>query len=418
MNLQYALLLIGLLIIGGVAIGSYGRWRLPLRRRRGRAGHGDPRDVAARASVAQHAEAAVLTARREPPVATGLDINPGPPTISDTKFLKPDVPLAGGTGPAPDIEHYEELEGIESAALMPLNLSLSLGHSENAAAGRPGRQQLPDEKIDFLIHLPGAGPVNRNQALGIYKQNEYLLEKPHQIFGRGYLTKQWSNLESDREYAQYSDVAVSIQLADSHGPVNESELNTFVQMSLKLADTLQRPTKLSITLEEAVEAAHELDRFCEANDVLASVNILSNNPHGFSGRAISQAATQLGMQFGAMNIFHFKNDNPLGCRHLFSLANLYDPGEFDPDTLNVLKTMGLTLFMNVPCAYQPAGVFEKMIGTARGLCDLLDGRLVDQDSKPLTEAGLRVIRIQIDRIATDMQARGIVPGSEAAMRLF
>ncbi len=260
--------------------------------------------------------------------------------------------------------------------------------------------------------------MNRNQALGIYKQNEYLLEKPHQIFGRGYLTKQWSNLESDREYAQYSDVAVSIQLADSHGPVNESELNTFVQMSLKLADTLQRPTKLSVTLEEAVEVAHELDRFCEANDVLASVNVLSNNPHGFSGRAISQAATQLGMQFGAMNIFHFKNDNPLGCRHLFSLANLYDPGECDPDTLNVLKTMVLTLFMNVPCAYQPAGVFEKMIETARGLCDLLDGRLVDQDSKPLTEAGLRVIRTQIDRIATDMQARGIVPGSEAAMRLF
>ncbi len=418
MTLQYALLLIGLLIIGGVAIGSYGRLRLPLRRRKGRSEHGDHRDVDPRARVEPHADAAVLTARRESAKAAGRDINPGPPALSDAKYLKADGTLAAGNGPVSDTERYEELEGIESAALMPLNLSLNLGHSENAAIGGIGRRQIPDEKIDFVINLPGAGPVNRNQALGIYKQNEYLLEKPRQIFGRGFLTKQWSNIESDRDHAQYSDVAVAIQLADSHGPVNESELNRFVQMSLKLADALQRPTKLSVTLERAVELAHELDRFCEANDVLASVNILSNNQNGFSGRAIGQAATQQGMQFGAMNIFHLKNDNPLGCRHLFSLANLYDPGEFDPDAMNTLRTMGLTLFMNVPCAYQPAGVFEKMIVTARGMCDLLDGRLVDQDSKPLTEAGLRVIRTQIDRIATDMQNRGIVPGSEAAMRLF
>ncbi len=418
MDLQYALLLIGLLIIGGVVIGTYGRLRLPLRRRRDRAGREESQDVIPPTPVEPQPEAVVLKARRESVLASGLDINPGPPTVSDAKFLKPDGPLARSDSDAPDIEHYEELEGIESAALMPLNLSLNLGHSENAVAGAPGRQQLPNNEIDFVIELPGTGPVNRDQALGVYKQNEYLLEKPHQIYGRGYQTGQWSNLESDREYTQYSDVAMAIQLADSHGPANESELNRFVQMSLKLADVLQRPTKLSLTLEKAMEVAQELDRFCEANDVLASVNILSNNPNGFSGRAVSQAATQFGMQFGMMNIFHFKNDNPLGCRHLFSLANLYDPGEFDLNTINALRTAGLTLFMNVPCAYQPAGVFEKMIETAHNLCQMLDGRLVDQDSKPLTDAGLKVIRTQIDRIATDMQNRGIVPGSEAAMRLF
>ncbi len=416
MNLRDALLLIGLVIVVGVVIGSYGRLRLPLRRRGHQRWPDEPRQTPRTVSQPPPAEAAVLKARRESPTAGGLDINPGPATVSTGRILKTDGPLAG-SGSAVDIEHYEELEGIESAALMPLNLSLDLGHPE-ATGGGPGRQQTPDDKIDFVIHLPGSGPVNRNKVLGVYKQNEYLLEKPHQIFGLGYLTRRWSNLESDREYAQYSDVAVAIQLADSRGPANGSEINRFVEMSLKLADTLQRPTKLSLTPEQAVEVALDLDRFCEANDVLASVNVLSNNPAGFSGRAIGQAAAQLGMQFGAMNIFHLKNDNPLGCRHLFSLANLYDPGSFELDTLTSLKTRGLTLFMNVPCAYQPAAVFERMIETARGLCDLLDGRLVDQDSKPLSDAGLKVIRTQIDRIATDMQARGIVPGSEAAMRLF
>ncbi len=421
MDLQYALLLIGLVIVAGVAFSSYGKFRLHLRRRAQEAEYENmPPDRAGGNSAKTEPvpEVAVLTARRESAAASGLDMNPGPPSAPDAKFLKPDAAVPGDGELTPGIELYEKLEGIESAALMPLNLSLGLGRPEGAGPDGAGRQQMPDEKVDFVIHLPGNGPVNRNQALGVYKQNEYLLEKPHQIYGLGYKTGQWSNLESDRAYAQYRDVAIAIQLADSRGPVNESELNTFVQMSLKLADILQHPTKLSMTLEEALEEAHELDRFCDANDVLASVNVLSNNPGGFSGRAINQAATQLGMQFGAMNVYHLKNDNLLGCRHLFSLANLYDPGEFDQEAMAALRTMGLTLFMNVPCAYQPARVFEKMIETARGLCDMLDGRLVDQDSKPLTEAGLRVIRTQIERIATDMQNRGIVPGSETAMRLF
>ncbi len=423
MDLQYALLLIGLLIVGGVAFTSYfGRYRLAERWRARRDATGseeDATDTDAQPSEGEPLpEVAVLTARRESAVSGGLDINPGPPSAPDAKFLKPDALPAHNQQDVADIELYEQLEGIESAALMPLNLSLSLGHPDDHGPNGVQRRQMPDEKVDFVIRLPGRGPVNRNQALGVYKQNEYLLEKPHQIYGLGYKTGQWSNLESDREYAQYRDVAVAMQLADSRGPVNESELNTFVQLSLKLADRLHRPTKLSVTLEEAVERARDLDQFCEANDVLASVNVLSNNPGGFGGRAINQAATHLGMQFGAMNVYHLKNDNPLGCRHLFSLANLYDPGEFDLETMNSMRTSGLTLFMNVPCAYQPSRVFEKMIETARGLCDMLDGRLVDQDGRPLTESGLKVIRTQIERIASDMQNRGIVPGSETAMRLF
>ncbi len=416
MNLREALLLVGAAIVGGVVAGTYVKLRQPLVPRRRRSGKGGSHLVAAEESAGP-VTASVLKARRETAGQYGLDINPGPPVTSDARFLRPDDPESAAGGSSPELEQYEKLEAIESAALMPLDLSLNIGQSEHSGSG-PIRQKQPDEKTDFVIELPGAGPVSRNKALGVYKQNEYLLDKPHQIFGRGYLTKKWSNLESDQEYCQYSDVAVAIQLADCHGPASESEINRFVQMSLKLADLLQRPTKLSVTPEQAVEAALELDRFCEANDVLASVNILSNDPGGFSGRAISQAASSQGMQLGMMNIFHFKNDNPLGCRHLFSLANLYDPGSFDPDNLESTRTAGLTLFMNVPCAYQPAAVFEKMILAARGICELLDGRLVDQDSRPLTDSGLKMIRTQIDRIATDMQGRGIIPGSEAAMRLF
>jgi FtsZ-interacting cell division protein ZipA len=129
-------------------------------------------------------------------------------------------------------------------------------------------------------------------------------------------------------------------------------------------------------------------------------------------------ARAAGLQFGAMNIYHMKNDQALGCRHRFSLANLYKPGEFDPAQLDRFRTQGLTLFMNVPCTYQPVRVFDQMVEVARVLATRLDGRIEDHDHRPLTDQGLQVIRTQIERISAEMTNRGIVPGSTTAMRLF
>jgi hypothetical protein len=414
MDLQYALLLIGVLIVGGVALSAYDKLRFDWGRRT------DATGLALKRRRAGQDDAGETTTLRPLFRGSGLDRNPPPPnTDPEQKHLRTDAPVGPLSERDTEYYLYEELESLENAAHMPLNLNLGLSDPEEAPSEDPqARRTMPDEKIDFVVTLPGKGPIGRDRALGVYKQNEYMLEKPRSLYGLGHKTGLWSNLDSDPEFARYSSIALALQLADNRGPVSESELNTFVQLSLKLADELQRPTKLSMPIEDALERARELDSFCAANDVLASVNIVSNNAAGFGGRAIGQAATALGMQFGKMNIYHMKNDNAAGCRHLFSLANLYAPGEFTPETMNTLTTRGLTLFMSVPCAYQPVRVFEKMIETANGLCQALDGSLQDSEKQPLTAQGLAVIRAQIERIATDMQVRGIVPGSETAMRLF
>jgi cell division protein ZipA len=404
MELQLALLLIGCIIIGVVALTAYERVRFSRRR------------LAANSGAAE--APAVITRVRKAPAATGLDINPGPPHEQSSRFLKTDVAVAPVAEISADAVLYEQLNDFEQAALMPLDLSLGLQDPEVLAAQGGNRQNMPDEKIDYVVTLPGKGPVTRDAALGTYKQNEYLLEKPRHLYGLGYRTGLWSNLETDPENAQYRSIALSIQLVDSKGPIGESELNTFTQLALKLADALQRPTKFSMSFEEALDNARELDEFCETNDVLASIDILANGPTGFTGRAIDQAARQFGLQFGLMNIYHKKNDLALGCRHLFSLANLYQPGEFDPAKVDRFRTQGLTLFMNVPCAYQPVRVFEQMVQIARGLCEKLDGRLEDHEHHALTDQGLMVIRTQIERLTAEMTNRGIIPGSATAMRLF
>jgi len=404
MELQLALLLIGCIIIGVVALTAYERVRSS--RRRFTADHGT-------------ADSPVgITRVRQAPASTGMDINPGPPHEQHSRFLKSHGAVAPAVEITPDADMYEQLNDYEQAALMPLDLSLSLQDPDEQEAQGVNRQNMPDEKVDFIVTLPGKGPVPRDLALGVYKQNEYLLEKPRHIYGLGYKTGLWSNLETDPEHSQFRSIAISLQMVDSKGPIGESELNTFTQLALKLADTLHRPTKLSMPFEEALDKARELDEFCETNDVLASINIIANGPTGFSGHAIDQAARQYGMQFGKMHIYHKKNDQALGCQHLFSLANCYQPGEFDPVKLDRFRTQGLTLFMNVPCAYQPVRVFEQMVQVAKGMCEKLDGHLEDHEHHPLTDQGLMVIRAQIERLTAEMTNRGIIPGSATAMRLF
>jgi hypothetical protein len=403
MELRDALLLIGIIVVAVVAFNAFDVARLARRLRAGRGTAGDARKPRA-----------AVPPRLEP--ATGLDINLRPGVSSAKKRLQPDATGVPPPREGKDVFH-EELESLEEVATMPLHLDAGFSR-RRAGRSQTARPAAPDEKIDFVIRLPGATAVPRTQALGIFKQHEFDLDKPRRLYGLRFGTDRWSELQHDSERTVYGELALAIQLVDNAGPIGESELTAFSQIGLKLADVLHRPTKFSMSFEEALARARELHRFCEAYDVIAGVNVTAPPGQAFKGRVLETQARKLGLQFGAMNIFHMKNDFSPGCRHLFSLANLYEPGEFPPDKWDTFETAGLALFMSVPCAHHPAAVFDKMVGAAQMLAETLGGKLQDQEQRPLTAQGLAVIRGQIAEIEEKMRAFGVVPGSEVALRLF
>lgn len=402
MNLQYVLLLLGLGVIAIAALTAYfkvraahrhpSRARMPMPATAGESGDDIPDPSPAAPAPSRHFSQRVLQVDDAPPV---LD-----EPVSISAFAK-------------------EIEDLEVGANRPLGLAVS-DESSNTAGGRRGiaPPATIDERIDFILHLPIVTPVIRDRALGIYKQNEYLLERAHHIYGRQTDGGEWQNIEHDPESAEYRALALTVQMADASGPIGESELNTFSQLGLKIADALGCPVKFSMTFEDAMARARELDEFSRAHDVIAGINIISANESGFSGRAIDQAAHRIGMEFGPMNIYHLKNTDPTGFQNLFSLANLYQPGEFDLKRIIDFTTDGLTLFMSVPHAANPDQVFEKMIDAAKTLCRLLGGELRDQQQRPLTDRGLQAIRAQIASLSGEMRKQGIAPGSSAALRLF
>ena len=289
------------------------------------------------------------------------------------------------------------------------------------APAAEGEEPEPDEgrPIDFVARLPGKNIIKRDTALGIYRQYEFELTKPHRIFGLAHPEKSWCDLEQEPDSARFTHFGLSLQLADRHGPVTESELNHFSQMVLRFSEVFGRRFKFSTSFEEALAEAAALDELSKKYDALAILNILSRDPRGFTGGEIGQAARALKMELSqARNIYYKKRPRGSGNRHLYSLASLFGSGEFDVDDLERFRTNGVMLFINIPSTVNPGQVFSEMVEDAKQLCKRIDGKLVDQHKRGMTEKGLKRIAQQIRDIAAEMEKEGIRPGSDQAVRLF
>lgn len=400
MTLQLALLLIGVMIIAVVFYTT---------RRRDKAGRQPRREPLAGLEDLDAAAPSMPTAslRREP----SLDAQ----ASGERRYLRADAPPPAPP-PAASDPVTAELESLEEVALKPLNLNPGFdppgtGPQAVADAGAPS---LPNEQLDFILHLPSPGPVSRRAALGIYKQNEYKLEYPRRLYGQRYQTNFWSVVQHDSEATQYSDLKLALQLIDGRGPVNESELNTFMQVGLKLADALHRPAKFLLSFEDALAQAQRLQKFWDEHDVIAGVSVAADAATPFKGHAIVAAMERHGLTLGDMQIFHRARDG----RSLYSVSSLYKPGHFNPAEWESFRTAGLAIFMSVPVVEEPTAVFEQMMETATGLATFLGGRLLDQEHRPLTEKGIDAIRAQIRGIESRMRTFGIPAGSGAALRLF
>ncbi len=399
MDLQLALLLIGSIIVAIVALTAYDKGRLARSVRRG---------------FSFPAAQPVGITRREPVVAPDAGVRAG--FDVERKFLKSDPTFATApaiVGDEPDgLE--EALGDIEEIANRSLNLNPGFDPPGTGPEAAHGRHMEANEAIDYVMHLPGPGPVSRRSALAVYKQNEYKLEYPHQLYGRRYQTNFWSIVQHDSDATQYGDLKLAVQLVTAAGPIGESELNTFVQIGLKLADALHRPSKFSIPFEQAIERAQAVQRFYDEYDVIAGVNVVSEPHAPFKGLAIVAAMERIGMQLDAKGVFQQRLNEGAS----YSMMNLHRPGRFNPSEWEIFRTTGLAFYMSVPGVEDPAVVFDRMMAHAVEVTTFLGGKLLDQDQRPLTDKGIVAIRAQIQGIDAKMRAFGIAPGSEAAQRLF
>ena len=289
MTLRLALLTLGVVVLILILGLSYLRWRPNVSRLKIFVRDPGRMFVSRMANIFQLLRARFPFSRdskrdqREPSLVSASDFELGGPPIS-----------GGGESSAsgqqdPDRErrvHYHATRDI--AGLLP----------EDGVGSGPLR-------IDYWARLSGDELVDRDSVLSLYREHEINLEHPRAVHGRSHPGRVWLDLERAGNDELFTDLVVSLQLADHSGPVEETELTRFNSLIFALAEGLHRRCQLDSSIEEMLPHARRLDRFCKAYDMLAILNIDPIGETSFSGKDVERVMQRSGMRLGEQDIFHY-----------------------------------------------------------------------------------------------------------------
>jgi cell division protein ZipA len=126
----------------------------------------------------------------------------------------------------------------------------------------------------------------------------------------------------------------------------------------------------------------------QAQEVLV-LNVKSADDNPILGSALLPMLLTLGFKFGDQDIFHrHVNSNGKG-PVLFSLANMFKPGNFDIDNLENFTTGGISLFMILPIEGEPHQVFNMMHNAARKISGEFSAQIYDGRRTLLTKQSLQ-----------------------------
>ena len=146
-----------------------------------------------------------------------------------------------------------------------------------------------------------------------------------------------------------------------------------------------------VTRQENTEY-HDVDE----NQII-TLHITALPTKTFGGNDILDAVNNVGLEFGDMNIFHHYGIGDMQTnQQLFSLIDMFEPGNFDLSRLDQHNTRGLTLFFCLPVRVDGQVVFELMLNTAQRLAKRLGGEIRGPEHNLLDDAQISAIRNKIN----------------------
>lgn len=141
----------------------------------------------------------------------------------------------------------------------------------------------------------------------------------------------------------------------------------------------------------------------QGEQLILALHVMPRTGMPFAGAKVQDAFEACNLRFGRYQVFH-RLDAP-GGNSVFSVANVLEPGSFDPETLDTEELPGLTLFMVLPGPRGGVASYADMLATSRQLAQALDGEVLDQDRSTLTRQTARHIRERIITFETQLRLR-------------
>ena len=267
-----------------------------------------------------------------------------------------------------------------------------------------------DELIEYRVRIDSDG-VLANVFADAFNQAR-TLGRTVRWLGLPVGASDWEDVQPWRD-AHYQQVAVTLQLADRNGAVQEEQLSALCE----LLQTTAQAHGLRIACDDmidALERAQAIDRFCVDVDVLIGLNVVARGEGAVNLTRIVREAEASSMVLGIDGVYQLLDSRG---EPLYALCN-HDAEPFSATVIEGQSSQGVTLQFDVPRVPDGLKVFDGMVAFGRKLASEVGGILVDDNLRPLTDTGIEKIRTQLTQIYERMEARGVPSGSRRALRLF
>jgi hypothetical protein len=309
----------------------------------------------------------------------------------------------------------------------PARREPTLGAMPPSLPPAPGRAPAPDETSPHIAAqelaeaAPAAEVSSRIDTVAVILADDPVMSEQLQpllaalqSFGKpvhveGIVDEQWHPIETSPRRS-WRELRVGLQLADRRGVVAEDDVERFNRAIADFAAAVN-----AVSQREAPAAAssraRELDKFCADTDIEVAVNVVGQFGATFAIPRVKSLAMDNGLSETASGeLVRFAPDgHPAFVLRRFDDANAKPSGTY---------YTGLTFALDLPQVADAPQVLAEMVRVAEIFATTLGGQLVDDNRKPLTDAGLASIRRSLEKIFHEMETHGIPAGSPLARRLF
>lgn len=241
------------------------------------------------------------------------------------------------------------------------------------------------------------------------------------IFGFSPEENRWTYANAGGTPDIYSklQVAVDVQRVYNDGQdYSPEKLGRYLFELEKRIKDYPTPLKIetSESIEDAILKAKKLVSLYQEFNFDAIIILQAKNK--FKGMEFWDALLSVGLKWGNMDLFHWNNyESDFGNDQHFSVWTSTNPGFFFPEEIKNgnMNPENLIFGFSVPRSADPINIQKVMIEVVKYCKKRLGGEILDSNGNKFNEEKETLHMIEF---VNKMKGKGLIPGSEDALRMF